>query len=34
MDYKEEINNLLENIREDWILQQIYEFTVNMTKED
>ena len=34
MEYKGEIITILENIKEEWILQQIYEFVVNMTKED
>lgn len=34
MEYKGEIIKMLENIKEEWILQQIYEFVVNMTKED
>lgn len=34
MDYKKEMNEILQNIKEEWILQQIYEFVLNMTKED
>ena len=34
MDYEEEIIQILQNIKEEWILQQIYEFALNMTKED
>lgn len=34
MDYKKEITEILQNIKEEWILQQIYEFVSNMTKED
>ena len=34
MEYKGEIITMLENIKEEWLLQQIYEFVANMTKED
>jgi hypothetical protein len=33
MNYKEMIMELLENIKDDWILKQIYLVIVNITKE-
>lgn len=34
MEYKGEIITIIENIKDEWILQQIYEYSLNMTKED
>lgn len=31
---KDEINEVLENIKDIWILQQIYRFAVNMSKDN
>lgn len=31
---KDEINEVLENIKDIWILHQIYHFAVNMSKDD
>lgn len=31
---KDEINKALENIKDIWILHQIYRFAVNMSKDD
>lgn len=33
-DYKQEIEKLLKNIEDEWILKRIYLFSLGMTKED